>query len=276
MVLESGIEVGSRRTRTYRAEVRYRYRVDGRSYEGTRLYFAGLPMATDSDGARGMLAGLAPGRTVAVAYDPARPERAVLRPGIGPPTRLSVAAGAAFLGFGLLCLVLEWRAERGHERLPAAHVAGRGGRRGAGRAVLGLGVRLGVLRLGRGVSAAHPPLAGGGRPPAGAGAAADVSRHDAGRAHLARRGGLRVRGGRAPLPRPPGVAVGHPRLRGAAWRAGVPAPGHSRGRGAGAGDPPPHAPPPRLPGAAGPAGVGILLALAVLSPVLYFAHYGLG
>jgi len=120
VVLESAIAGSSRSGRTHVAEVRYRYWVSGRPYEADRLYFAGVRLASDLEGTRRMLAGLAPGRKVAVSYDPARPERAVLRPGLGPPLRFGLFAGAEFIGFGLLCFHLERRA--GCKRLQDASV----------------------------------------------------------------------------------------------------------------------------------------------------------
>lgn len=110
VVLDAGLDV--RRSHTFLPRVHYRYQVRGQSYESTRLYFSGLPVSSDRKGAEAMLAGLAPGRKVAVFHHPARPELAVLQPGITAAARLPLFGGLAFMGFGLLCLYLERRAWR--------------------------------------------------------------------------------------------------------------------------------------------------------------------
>lgn len=62
------------------AQVRYRYEVAGRAYTGERVSFeSGLSPVRGL--AEAAVARYAPGSTVRVFYDPARPDRAVLEPG---------------------------------------------------------------------------------------------------------------------------------------------------------------------------------------------------
>lgn len=63
-------------------EVRYDYEVRGKKYIGTRLSF-GDDDFPDYDSAIHALHGVAAGRAVQVYYDPLRPQRAVLRTGMG-------------------------------------------------------------------------------------------------------------------------------------------------------------------------------------------------
>jgi hypothetical protein len=71
----------------YGVVVRYRYTVDGRTYESDRLRRAGAERLTTRAAADEVLASyLAGGRAVTVRYDPADPATAVLR--ITPPIYL--------------------------------------------------------------------------------------------------------------------------------------------------------------------------------------------
>jgi hypothetical protein len=62
------------------AQVSYRYEVDGRRYTGERISFESGP-SPNRGLAEAIVQRYAPGSTVRVFYDPARPERAVLEPG---------------------------------------------------------------------------------------------------------------------------------------------------------------------------------------------------
>ena len=64
----------------FEVEVEYRYSVRGKVYVGKR-YSYGSDRYSNYDGAMAALHGIAAGRDVPVYYDPARPERAVLRRG---------------------------------------------------------------------------------------------------------------------------------------------------------------------------------------------------
>lgn len=81
--------------------VRYRYAVAGREYEGERVRFVEKAWADN----RKQVADRYPeGKRVTVAYDPARPESAVLEPGTSWPAVLKKHVGAAIfalLGLGL-------------------------------------------------------------------------------------------------------------------------------------------------------------------------------
>jgi hypothetical protein len=65
-------------TASYVVDVRYRYQVGGRIYEGTRYSFHDTAFSEYGD-AIDALKGIAVGFDVPVYYDPERPERAVLR-----------------------------------------------------------------------------------------------------------------------------------------------------------------------------------------------------
>lgn len=73
--------------------VRYRYAVDGRSYESDRLRREGAERLTTLEAAAEVLAGYLPGNgdSVTVRYDPANPATAVLR--ITPPVYLLLFVG---------------------------------------------------------------------------------------------------------------------------------------------------------------------------------------
>jgi hypothetical protein len=64
----------------FEIEVEYEYRVGGKEYRGTRYSF-GVGEFSRYDDAMAALRGIAAVREVPVYYDPARPERAVLRKG---------------------------------------------------------------------------------------------------------------------------------------------------------------------------------------------------
>lgn len=67
-----------RRDEYFDVEVEYQYSVRGKAYVATRFSFGGDRYSTYDD-AMAALRGIAAGREVPVYYDPARPERAVLR-----------------------------------------------------------------------------------------------------------------------------------------------------------------------------------------------------
>jgi len=88
----------------YKAEVIYRYGVEGRTYEAANVTLENLE--TSAEGyARGIVERYRQGAPVTVSYDPARPERAVLEPGAHSTSWLLPAIGLVFLivaaGLGL-------------------------------------------------------------------------------------------------------------------------------------------------------------------------------
>lgn len=99
-----GTVVETRTTRKTGTHVRYRYEVAGREYESDRVRLVEKLWA---DGRSEVAARYPEGKRVPVAYDPARPERAVLEPGTswGAVAKKFVGAGiVALLGLGLVAI----------------------------------------------------------------------------------------------------------------------------------------------------------------------------
>ncbi|MBN2307490.1 MAG: DUF3592 domain-containing protein [Candidatus Hydrogenedentes bacterium] len=108
----------------YRARVEYAYEVGGESYTGDRLFF-GSPERYSETHAHQWANRYRLGAEVAVAYEPAAPENAVLRPGLvweGATFTLAMAIG----GFCLLAVATLaithglWPLLRRRERPPEA------------------------------------------------------------------------------------------------------------------------------------------------------------
>jgi hypothetical protein len=99
---------GPHRTTTFRPSIRYRYRVEDKDYEGSRIALQIGAMGIRADdalsqaGAAKVLEGYFPGGAVAVRYNPACPGYSLLKPGASPG--LYVASGA--LTFGAVALVV--------------------------------------------------------------------------------------------------------------------------------------------------------------------------
>ncbi len=68
-------------TEMFHPEIRYRYWVDGRTYEGQWIYSGGQTGVADRDEAEKVLAPYAAGRQVQVFYNPRNPSEALLQPG---------------------------------------------------------------------------------------------------------------------------------------------------------------------------------------------------
>lgn len=88
----------------YRPEVRYRYEVEGRTYEGTRLSSSSSAYTGDEARARRWIAPFAVGARVPVHVDSGNPNNSVLAPGMSP-----VLLGALVIG-GLIWGGLWWLA----------------------------------------------------------------------------------------------------------------------------------------------------------------------
>lgn len=94
---------------TYSPKVRYTYTVDGRTYEGNRIYFAGIRMASSHDYARKLAGRFLPGRAVNVYFDPDNVERSVLLPGVRTEHWLNFLVSGAFIAFALLGMYMDRR-----------------------------------------------------------------------------------------------------------------------------------------------------------------------
>ena len=104
---------GGNRT-TYSPEVRYRYQIDGRVYDGDRIYFSGIDLSSNHDYALDITARYAVGRVVEVYHHPRDPELAVLQPGIRRETIFTFVIGGAFAAFALLGFYLDHRGRSRH------------------------------------------------------------------------------------------------------------------------------------------------------------------
>jgi len=84
---------------TYTADITYEYALDGRTFEGDRVWFGDAYSASDASAFRAAVGRYPVGRAVKVHYDPAEPAESVLEPG---PTW----SGSAlyFIGLGLMTL----------------------------------------------------------------------------------------------------------------------------------------------------------------------------
>jgi hypothetical protein len=109
-------EVGVTSTRRYFADVCYTYSVSGVPYCGTKLRVSDGEFDSP-DGAGQQIQSLAPGRPVAVAYDPANPGQALLHTGAGfqEYAQLCVPPVLFTLGLGIL---IKLRQSRDRSRRP--------------------------------------------------------------------------------------------------------------------------------------------------------------
>lgn len=91
-----------------RAQLRYRYTVDGKSYTGSRVTFNGDTLFSAGSGeARAAEVQRSPaGQAVRVYYDPADPARSVLVPGSGPQSMIPIGIGGLFFVLGLISGIL--------------------------------------------------------------------------------------------------------------------------------------------------------------------------
>lgn len=98
MVLESAVVADRDEGRQlYRPMVRYRYEIDGRRFEGSRIEWTAPPATRRYTRARRLLDGYRSGGKVKVHYDPQRPGLAVLQPAraISVPPLMVIAPTAA-------------------------------------------------------------------------------------------------------------------------------------------------------------------------------------
>jgi hypothetical protein len=84
---------------TYTADITYEYALDGRTFEGDRVWFGDDYSASDASAFRAAVGRYPVGQAVKVHYDPAEPAESVLEPG-------TTWSGSAlyFIGLGLMTL----------------------------------------------------------------------------------------------------------------------------------------------------------------------------
>lgn len=96
---------------TYRPEIRFGYRVGGRDYSSDS-WKIGMAVSSGSPTyAETIVARYPAGRSVAVHYDPARPDEAVLEPSNRDGAGLMLVSGCAF---GLVGMLFMWLFTHGH------------------------------------------------------------------------------------------------------------------------------------------------------------------
>lgn len=100
----------------FHAEVTYRYRLNGREYQGDRIGF-GFELSDRLDSAEAIVARYPAGSSILVYYDPADPSQSVLEPGATAGNKLLVMAGAGAAGFFSLS-ILNFRYLKRKNRLP--------------------------------------------------------------------------------------------------------------------------------------------------------------
>jgi len=97
--------------RTYRPEIRFAYRVDDNEYATDTWKPGGVVGSGSPKYAEGIVARYAAGRSVAVYYDPAHPDVAVLEPANRDGAALPLVFGVAF---GLAGALFMWLMTQGH------------------------------------------------------------------------------------------------------------------------------------------------------------------
>lgn len=100
-VVAAGVRYHGARSGGYLPKVSYDYVVDGEALTGARLRFGGRTLRSER-GARAALGGAEPGAAVSVYYDPRRPRRSVLRPGVAAGDLFWLAAGMIALAVSAL------------------------------------------------------------------------------------------------------------------------------------------------------------------------------
>ena len=108
--------------RTYRAEVTYRYTVDGVSYTGDRIQASTISSSSGSR-ASAMHRKYPKGKSVKVFYNPERPDRALLEPGASMGAILMSSLGGLFFVMGSLMVVFLPKLIRHQEKLENEHQA---------------------------------------------------------------------------------------------------------------------------------------------------------
>ena len=100
-VMDSRLVALGEKNRSVGVEVSYRYAVDGRDFDGTRIRFADITTGGRSDPAT-VQKRYPAGAEIRVHVDPQDATNAVLEPGVFGQVYGVLAAGAAFLGAGLI------------------------------------------------------------------------------------------------------------------------------------------------------------------------------
>jgi hypothetical protein len=102
-------ERGALRSTAHGAPLAYQYEVGGKQHFSNVRRFGQFGASTEKEWAEEILERYPSGADVPVSYCPADPDLATLEPGIGRETYYLPGAGAAFLLFGLLAMLLTWR-----------------------------------------------------------------------------------------------------------------------------------------------------------------------
>lgn len=109
---ESDQIAGSQTGRSWMIRVRYRYQVDGREFESDRIAFSRQIGGRTRIQADDELQQYVPGGPVLVYFDPAQPDRAVLRPGPDRRAYFGLSFGVALILVALLFWTVPMRSGR--------------------------------------------------------------------------------------------------------------------------------------------------------------------
>ena len=102
-VIETRVDQRRHRGIVYEPIVRYRYRLDGRPYEGKRIIFSGLSVTTRSEEeAENFIGRFEVGASIPIRVSPSNPRLAVIEPGIDHRRFfMAIAFAVAFIAGGL-------------------------------------------------------------------------------------------------------------------------------------------------------------------------------
>jgi len=96
---------------TYAPEVHYTYQVEGKEYNGTRIFIGDNRYSSNGDYARNYIERYPVGKEVSVYFDPQQPGSAILEPGTSKKSYFPLALGLGFAAFGGWFYLIFWLKE---------------------------------------------------------------------------------------------------------------------------------------------------------------------
>jgi hypothetical protein len=117
---QSDRDSDGRTSTTYRADISYDYLVNDTAYVNGNVHFGSM-QSSDPSTARAVLKRYPVGKSVTVYYNPARPQQAVLEPGVAAVAWILPALGLLFavVGSGFCWLVLRMLRSQDRALVPA-------------------------------------------------------------------------------------------------------------------------------------------------------------